>query len=312
MINRRHIRIKIMQSIYAMMHAKNEDILKEEKFLKHSIKRLFDLYALNLQFLVELNKLARNKMEISKKKFLATKEDLIPNTRFIDNPIFTRLQESVSLSKYLEDNKLQNWNTNDEYVKLVFDQLQKSDIYNSYLNELNPSFKSDKKFIIQLFKDFIAPNEKLADYFEDTTLSWADDIPYVNTWVVKTLERFSERKPFKIGRLYKDEDDEAFVSDLFKKTVLNYQVYETDVMDKTPNWEADRIADLDMILIKMGISEFLNFPSIPVRVTINEYIEIAKDYSTTKSGYFINGVLDRISKDFLDSKRIVKSGRGLL
>ncbi len=312
MINRRHIRIKVMQSIYAMMHGENEDILKEEKFLKHSIKRLFDLYVLNLQFLVELNKLAKDKMEISKKKFLATKEDLIPNTRFIDNPIFTRLQESVSLSKYLEDNKLQNWNTNDEYVKMVFDQLQKSDLYNSYLNEVNPSFKSDKKFIIQLFKDFIAPNEKLADYFEDTTLSWVDDIPYVNTWVLKTLERFSERKPFKIGRLYKDEDDEAFVSDLFKKTVLNYQAYETDVMDKTPNWEADRIADLDMILIKMGISEFLNIPSIPVRVTINEYIEIAKDYSTTKSGYFINGVLDRISKDFLDTKRIVKSGRGLL
>lgn len=312
MINRRHIRIKVMQSIYAMMHADNSDIVKEEKFLHHSVKRLHDLYALQLQFMVALNKLAVEKMEISKKKFLATQEDLVPNTRFVDNPIFIRLQESSSLTSYLENNKLDNWSIHDEYVKLVFDQLQKSDLYKAFLKEAKPSFSSDKAFVISLFKEFIAPNEKLADYFEDETISWSDDIPYVNTWVVRTLERFSERKSFKLGRLFKDEDDELFVSDLFKKSVLNYAKFDADIIEKTPNWEADRIADLDMILIKMAITEFVHFPSIPVRVTINEYIEIAKDYSTQKSGYFVNGVLDRISKDFLSSKRIVKSGRGLL
>lgn len=312
MINRRHIRIKVMQSIYAMMHSENSDILKEEKFLKHSIKRLFDLYALNLQFFIELNNLAIDKMEISKKKFLATTEDLKPNTRFVNNPIFQKLKDSNSLGDYIENNKLTNWSQDDEYVKLIFDQLQKSNTYKFYLKDSEESFKSDKEFVTQIFKEFIAPNEKLADYFEDDTISWVDDIPYVNTWIVRSLERLSEKKSFKLGRLYKDEDDEAFVSELFRKTIVNYKEFEKDIMDKVPNWETDRIADLDMILIKMAISEFIHFPSIPVKVTINEYIEIAKDYSTKKSGYFVNGVLDRISKDFLDSKRIVKSGRGLL
>ncbi len=312
MINRRHIRIKSMQSIYAMLHSENNDIVKEEKFLKHSIKRLFDLYVLQLQFFIELNSLAKDKMEISKKKFLATKEDLKPNTKFVNHPIFLKLKESSSLQKYIEENKLLNWSNDDEYVKIIFDTIQKSDLYKKYLSTENTSFKEDRNFIIEVFKEFIAPNEKLADYFEDETISWVDDIPYVNTWVVRTLERFSEKKPFKLGRLYKDEDDEKFVSQIFQKTILNYQEFDHDIMSKTPNWESDRIADLDMILIKMAISEFVHFPSIPVRVTINEYIEIAKDYSTTKSGYFINGVLDRISKDFLESKTIVKSGRGLL
>lgn len=312
MINRRHIRIKVMQSIYAMIHAENSDLVKEEKFLNHSVKRLFDLYAINLQIFIELNALAKQKMEISKKKFLATQEDLKPSTKFIENPIFIKIENSKTLATYIADNKLQNWSDNYEYIKILFDQLQKSEIYQSYLKKKVQGFKDDRYFVIQLFKELIAPNEKLAEYFEDDTISWADDIPFVNTWVVKTLERTSENKPFKLGRLFKDDDDKAFVTELFRKTMLNYQNYDKDIIDKTPNWEADRIADVDMILIKMAICEFVNFPLIPVRVTINEYIEIAKDYSTENSGYFINGVLDRISKDFLKSKSIVKSGRGLL
>ena len=143
-------------------------------------------------------------------------------------------------------------------------------------------------------------------------ISWVDDIPFVNTWVVKTLSKCKAEKTFILGNLYKDKEDEDFVSDLFKKTVLKQKTYEQDITDKTPNWETERIADIDMILIKMAITEFVNFGSIPVRVTINEYIEIAKDYSTTKSSYFINGVLDKISKEFIKDKRIVKIGRGLL
>jgi len=143
-------------------------------------------------------------------------------------------------------------------------------------------------------------------------ISWVDDIPFVNTWVVKTLSNQKEHKVFVLGSLYKDKDDEDFVSEIFKKTILKHKEFEKDIEDKTPNWETDRIADIDMILIKMAIAEFLNFPSIPTRVTINEYIEISKDYSTEKSSYFINGVLDKISKDFVKNNRIEKIGRGLL
>lgn len=301
-----------MQSVYAMQQSHDSDIIREERFLKHSILKMFDLYVLNFQLLIEVQKLASKKIALSKKKILATQEDLKPNTKFIDNQIINLIAESISLESYVELNKLNNWEEDKEYVKIIFDELQQSNLYKNYLDTVEDSPKVDKAFVIDFFKEIIAPNEKLAEYYEDKMISWVDDIPFVNTWVVKTLSKCKPQKTFKLGTLYKDEDDEAFVSHLFKKTILKHKTYEEDIAAKTPNWESDRIADIDMILIKMAISEFVNFPSIPVRVTINEYIEIAKDYSTSKSSYFINGVLDRISKEFIKEKRIVKIGRGLL
>jgi N utilization substance protein B len=312
MINRRHIRVKVMQSVYAMQQSRNDDIIREEKFLKHSVLKMFDLYVLNLQLLVEVQKLAAKKIALSKKKILATKEDLTPNTKFLENKVINAIAESISVESYIEMNNLKNWESNGEYVKIIFDELQKSDLYEKYIGTVENSFKVDKAFVIDFFKEIIAPNEKLAEYYEGEMISWVDDIPFVNTWVVKSLSKYKEVAIFVVGSLYKDKDDEDFVSALFRKTVLKHKTYEQDIADKTPNWETDRIADMDMILIKMAISEFINFPSIPTRVTINEYIEISKDYSTEKSSYFINGVLDKISKDFISNKRIVKIGRGLL
>ena len=312
MINRRHIRVKVMQSVYAMQQSHNDDMVREEKFLKHSILKIFDLYVLNIQLLVEVQKLAAKKIALSKKKILATSEDLQPNTKFIDNTLITSIADSIALESYLSLYKLNHWSFDDEYVKIIFDALQKSDFYKDYLNSKEISFKSDKAFVIEFYKQIIAPNEKLAEFYEDKMISWVDDIPFVNTWILKTLNKQKEGKTFQLGKLYKDQDDEDFVSELFRKTVLKHKTYEQDITNKTPNWETDRIADIDMILIKMAITEFVNFGSIPVRVTINEYIEIAKDYSTTKSSYFINGVLDKISKEFLETKKIVKIGRGLL
>ncbi|XRE42300.1 Transcription termination protein NusB [Tenacibaculum discolor] len=312
MINRRHIRVKVMQSVYAMQQSHSDDLVKEEKFLKHSIQKMYDLYVLNLQLLVEVQKLARKRIELSKKKILATKEELNPNTKFIDNKLLNSLNESVSLEGYVELNKLNYWGLDDEYVKILLDELQKSDIYKKYMDTVEDSYNVDKAFVIDFFREIVAPNEKLADYFEDKMISWVDDIPFVNTWILKSLNKQKASKPFILGSLYKDNDDKVFVSDLFTKTMLHQHKYEEDIKEKTPNWEADRIADIDMIIIKMAITEFLHFPSIPSRVTINEYIELAKDYSTNKSGYFINGVLDKLAKDYLSSNKMVKIGRGLL
>ena len=301
-----------MQSVYAMQQSHNDDIIKEEKFLKHSILKMFDLYVLNFQLIIEVQKLASKKIALSKKKILATQEDLKPNTKFIDNRLINAMTESISLESYIELNKLNNWEFDDEYVKIIFDELQKSSFFKKYLAQEEDSFKLDKAFVIEFFKEIIAPNEKLSDYYEDKMISWVDDIPFVNTWVVKTLSKYKADTSFVLGKLYKDNEDEEYVSNLFKKMILKQNAFDQDIADKTPNWESDRIADIDMILIKMAITEFVNFPSIPVRVTINEYIEIAKDYSTSKSSYFINGVLDKISKEFMKDKRIVKIGRGLL
>lgn len=312
MINRRHIRVKVMQSVYAMQQSQNDDMVKEEKFLKHSILKVFDLYVLNIQLLAEVQKLAAKKIALSKKKILATSEDLKPNTKFINNKLISAISESISLESYLALNKLNHWSFDDEYVKIIFDILQQSDLYKNYLANEVDSYKLDKAFVIDFYKQIVAPNEKLAEYYEDKMISWVDDIPFVNTWILKTLNKQKEGKTFILGNLYKDKDDEDFVVDLFSKTILKHKSYEQEITDKTPNWETDRIADIDMILIKMAITEFVNFPSIPVRVTINEYIEISKDYSTTKSSYFINGVLDKISKEFLKDKKIAKIGRGLL
>ena len=312
MINRRHIRVKVMQSVYAMTQSHNDDIVKEEKFLKFSIKKMFDLYVLMLQLLVEVQKHAAQKIEISKKKHLATKEDLSPNTKFVNNRLIKKIMESSSIALHIEAQKLNNWSIDDEYVKIIWDQLHKSDLYKRYLNTIEDSYKVDKSFVIDFYKEIVAPNEKLSEYFEDANITWVDDIPFVNTWVVRTLNKQNTNGPFLLGSLYKNRDDEDFVSDLFKKVILNHPKFEEDIRKHTPNWESDRIADMDMILIKMGICEFLHFPSIPTRVTINEYIEIAKDYSTKKSSYFVNGVLDKLSREYTQTKRLVKVGRGLL
>ena len=312
MINRRHIRVKVMQSVYAMIKSYDDDVLKEEKFIKHSIKRMFDLYVLLLDLLVEVQKLALEKQEISKKKYLATKEDLSPNRKFVENKLIKKIAESSSLTLYKKSQNLDNWSKDDEYIKIIWDLLQNSDLFSEYLNSSEDSFNSDKDFVVAFFKEIIAPNVKLADYFEGENITWVDDIPFVNTWVVRSLSKQKSSNAFKLGSLYKNQDDQDFVSDLFKKVILNHHSFENDIKIHTPNWETDRIADMDMILIKMGVCEFLNFPFIPTKVSINEYIEIAKDYSSEKSGYFVNGVLDKLSREFLKDKKIVKVGRGLL
>ena len=312
MINRRHIRVKVMQSVYAMIKSHDDDIVKEEKFIKFSIKKMFDLYVLLLQLLVEVQKLAEQKQEISKKKYLATKEDLSPNRKFVENKLIKKIGESTSISLHIEAQHLINWSKDDEYVKIIWDKLQKSALFSDYLTTEEDSFNVDKSFVIDFFREIVAPNTKLAEYFEDENITWVDDIPFVNTWVLRSLKKQKATSTFSLGSLYKNQDDLDFVSELFKKVILNHHTFENDIKIHTPNWESDRIADMDMILIKMGACEFLNFPMIPTKVTINEYIEIAKDYSSEKSGYFVNGVLDKLSKEFDKDKKIVKVGRGLL
>jgi len=301
-----------MQSAYAFLQSKSDNLIKEEKFLYYSIDKMYDLYALLLRLIVEVRNLESNHINISKKKFLATPEEKNPNTKFINNQLIQLIDESVSLKDYLDVNSLTNWELDDEYVKEIWKLTKESEIYASYMKSETSNFQEDKEFVVAMFKTIIAPNDKLAEYFEDTTITWVDDIPFVNTWVVRTLNSLNVNQPLILGRLYKDEDDKKFVADLFKKVVLNHSAFEKDIEEKTPNWDTDRIAEIDMILIKMAITEFLKFPSIPTSVTINEYIEISKDYSTERSSFFINGVLDKILKDFTVSKRLNKIGRGLI
>lgn len=312
MINRRHIRVKVMQSVYAIIHAQSDNIVKEEKFLRQSIDKMYDLYVLSLDMIVRVNQLAESTQNAAKKKHLVTKEELNPNAKFVNNKAIKLLKQSVSLQNYTEENNLNNWYLDNKFVSNIYQELIESDFYKKYMADEETSFKKDQKFAVKFFSELIAPNEKLSAYYEGENISWVDDIPFVNTWIVRTIQELKSKNDFVLGRLYKNSDDEAYASELFKKTVLNLPQFEEEVADKTPNWDTDRIADLDMILIKMAICEFLKFPSIPVKATINEYLEIAKDYSTEKSSTFINGVLDKIWKDFQATNRLNKIGRGTL
>ena len=184
--------------------------------------------------------------------------------------------------------------------------------FTKYLKIENPDFYADKKYVHTLFKEIIAPNEHLAEFFESEVITWVDDIPFVNTWIINNLNLMTPTGTFILDPLYKDPDDKDFALQLFRKTILNYSKYEIEIDGKTPNWDSERITKIDKLLMVMGIAEFLNFPSIPTKVTINEYIELAKDYATQKSSFFINGVLDKIVEDYNKEEKIQKVGRGLL
>jgi N utilization substance protein B len=192
--------------------------------------------------------------------------------------------------------------------------LKESKLYEKYMSTSVNTFEEDKQFVVDLFTDIIVPNEKLYEYLEDDKLTWIDDIPVVNTQIVKQLKgiKSEEDTSFKVPKLFKDADDKDFAKDLFRKTVLNEKELAKEFDTKTPNWDMDRIAEIDTIILKMAICELLKFPSIPVKVTLNEYLELAKEYSTPKSSIFINGILDNLVKEFQTNKKMIKAGRGLM
>jgi len=312
-LNRRHIRIKVMQSIYAM-HQSGTDVLeKQEKFLQASIENIEDLYLILLSTLVEIRKKEIQYLEIAKQKHLASAAERNPNLRFVNNPVLVALDQNSSLQTALENRKINNWQINDDTILLLLQAVKQSALYTNYMEQEVVNFEGHCLFVADMFSEIIAPNEKLYSYLEDFKLTWVDDIPVVNTQILKQLKQITEKKNnWVVPSVYKDEEDKDFALDLFRKTVLNETTLAKEFMDKTPNWDMDRIAELDTIILKMAICEFLKFPSIPLKVTINEYLELAKEYSTPKSSIFINGILDNLVKEFQSNNRINKAGRGLM
>lgn len=302
-----------MQSIYAMHQNGSDSLEKEEKFLLFSIENIQDLYLIMLSALIEMRKKEIEFLDISAKKHIATSEDKNPNRKFVNNAVLEMLAENNSLSIALENRKINNWHLNDDYILILLNELKQSDLYKKYLSNRKNNFEEDRDFVADMF-EMIAANDKLYDYLEDYRLTFVDDIPLVNTQIIKQLRAIKSEKDdsFRVPKLYKDTEDKEFVSNLFRKTVLNEAELSKEYIDKTPNWDTERIAEIDTIILKMAICEFLKFPSIPVKVTINEYLEIAKEYSTPKSSIFINGILDNLVKEFETNKKLLKTGRGLM
>ncbi len=313
MLTRRHIRVKVLQSIYAFTKGKQQDMEKQEKFLWYSINQMHELYVLMLQSMVALREYGDAYLVKSRQKHLATETDKNPSKNFIENRVLRLLGSHNQLQQILQNKKLNYWKEDDEYITILFNELITKDWYLDYLSKKETTFNDDKDFVIKLYKEVIAPNEKLYEYLEDKRLTWLDDFPIVNTAIVKMFSKVNERNIASalIPNLYKNTEDKEYALQLLRKVLFNSEDLVSEIDGKTPNWDKDRIAEIDMIILKMGIAEFFYFPSIPVRVTINEYLEISKEYSTPKSSLFINGILDQLVKDFTANGKLNKIGRGL-
>ena len=314
MLNRRHIRVKVMQSIYAMHQNGSDSIEKEEKFLLYSIDNILDLYLTMLSSLIEIGKKEAVFIEKSSQKHITTSQERNPNKKFINNTILQILSENNSLNIALENRKINHWELNEDYIQILLDSIKNSGLYAKYMANTVNNFEEDKQFILDIFTELVVPNEKLYEFLEDNKLTWIDDIPVVNTQIIKQLKQIKSAKDeaFRVPKLFKDQEDQEFVTNLFRKTILNERELAKEYVDKTPNWDSERIAEIDTIVLKMAICEFVKFPSIPVKVTINEYLEIAKEYSTPKSSIFINGILDNLVKEFEIDNKLNKIGRGLM
>ncbi len=313
MLTRRHIRVKVLQSIYAFNKSENQDLEKQENFLLYTMVQTKDLYLLMLQLFIALRDRAEKYLIKSQQKHLATDLDKNPSRIFIENKVISLIDSNSDFSEIIKNKKLNYWEGDDEYVTILFNSLKEQKWYSQQISKNKTSFNEDKKFLLRIFKEVIAPNEKLYEYIEDKRLTWLDDFPLVNTLIVKMLSKLNQNNvnSILIPNVYKNVEDRDFALKLFRKVILNNEKISSEIDGKTPNWDKERIAHIDMIILKLGIVEFLYFQSIPISVTINEYIEIAKEYSTPKSSIFINGILDKLAKDFSLEGKLNKIGRGL-
>jgi transcription antitermination protein NusB len=312
-LNRRHIRIKVLQTIYAMQQSGQTELDKLEKFMYYNMEQIEDLYLMMITLLIEVRRKEESHLVKLSQKHLASPEERNPNRKFVDLEFLRQLSRNSSISEAVARKKFDLWEQNDDYVILIWQEIRKSDVYNNFMNQSTSTEQSNRDFVEQIFAKIIAPNDKLYDYIEDLRLSWIDDLPVVNTLIIKQIRQSQNfETDIKVPKVFKDLEDREFGRNLFRKTVLNNTKLQKEYENKTPNWDAERIASVDTIMLEMAICEFLYFPSIPVKVTINEYLEIAKEYSTPKSSIFINGILENLVKDYQQTNKLQKSGRGLM
>lgn len=313
MLNRRHIRIKVLQILYAFFHSENEELTKCERDLSKSLEKSHSLYLNLLALLVAIKEHAETKIEMRINKMLPSENDLNPNKKFTNNRTLALLSSNISLLDKLKHEEI-FWDENPELVGKIFRQIQNSETYLDYLNDQHSSFIKDRKFISAIFMEFIAPNEDIHSYLEEKSIFWLDDFEVGNLSVIKTIKSFKENSDqyARLLPLFKNEEDKIFAFDLLKRTILNSLEYNKYIVETASNWDEERISDMDKMLMKMAICELLNFETIPVKVTLNEYIELSKDYSSNKSKIFINGVIDKLIIRFKKEGILKKLGRGLV
>lgn len=314
MLSRRHLRIKVLQTLYAYFSESCESVDTGEKELLLSINRFYELFLYQLAFIRDIHETAKRQMEDAKQKHLPTHEDINPNTRFANNKVLTAISRNPVLDKLMEEKKI-SWTGDNEIARRALSIYKSSPDYSKYMDAVGNNYDRDRHAIAMFIQNLLADFPLLMQVYEERSIFWVDDIDMVNLILLNVVKSSTESKisdtisnlEFRI-----DEEDKNFATDLFRFTILHSDEYEKFISNKTHNWEVERIAMMDILIMKMAITELLCFPSIPVKVTLNEYIELAKLYSTPKSSIFVNGILDKLIEDFRSKGEIKKSGRGLM
>jgi len=314
MLTRRHIRIKVMQSVYSFSIGKQYKIDDEVKFFKESVEHTFNLYLLLIGLIKSLHAYAEQQLDTVQKHNIQNQTRFIILQKFAQNKVLIFIKEHESLSKHLNNKKLINWDLEFKYLKELFELVTSSAVFEGYMTIENITIADDVKLVSKIFKDHIATSNYLYDHIEDQRLTWIDDLPMVNTFILKMLKKIEVNKSQSLTfpKPGENQEDTDFGIQLLEKVIVNDEELQKELLGKTPNWDPDRIAQLDNVILKIAIAELLYFPLIPSKVTLNEYLEIAKDYSTPNSNNFVNGVLDKLVKEFSQENRLNKTGRGLL
>ena len=299
--------------LYAYFQNGDGDINKAEKALLHSIQKSFDLYHYLLILIVDIADYASARIDIALQKKIPSFEDLHPNTKFIENKIIGLLRTNLQLQAYLTRTPL-TWSQSPELIKKLHNKIRMNKFFKDYMENPDRSFEEDKKVIIDIYGKELVAFEGLYQVLEEQNIYWNDEVEFIISMITKTFKGFSEGDKEKnlLFPLYKNDEDKDFVKNLFRKSILHEKEYRSVVETFTKNWDVDRIAFMDFLILEMAIAEAVEFPFIPTKVTINEYLEIAKSYSTEKSRIFINGLLDKIFKHLKETDKIKKTGRGLI
>jgi N utilization substance protein B len=313
MISRRQLRIKAFQTLYAFFKTGDKSIQAGEKEMLFSIEKMHELYYSLLLLPGEVQRYSQKKLDIRRQKQTATYEDLHPNTKFVDNKVIRMIEESSGLAQYMTEKKI-GWGNYPELIKKLHDVFTESEYFIEYMNDEDDSFKRDKNIIKFFYTDLLYNSTDLFQVLEEKSIFWMDDIDFTIGMVVKTLKKMKKNKPetLEFMPIFQNEDDVDFVKTLFRKTLLNQREYRDLIESHVHNWDVERIAYTDKLILTMAISEIIEFSSIPVKVSFNEYIDLAKKYGSEKSGGFINGVLDKLIEKLKAEDRIHKSGRGLI
>jgi N utilization substance protein B len=308
MINRILIRIRVIQIVYAWYQNRDKDLRQVERELLFGLQKSYDLYYYLLKLMIEITDLHEQRVSTKKNKFLPTPEDLNPNLHIINNQFIEQLRGNRMLVDYTTERPM-SWESNFNFVKGLLDSILASDTYKEYAQLEKPTYKDDKEFWRKVFKTFIHRNEELDDILEDESIFWNDDIEIVQSFVLKTIKQFnkSEGEDQALLPMFNDDEDREYATKLLRVTLENGQAYREKITQNAENWDFERIAYMDVVIMQVAMAELYEFPTIPIRVTLNEYIDLAKAYSTPKSSTFINGVLDAIVTDLKKENPIFKN-----